>query len=53
MDLGQYQLIDLEQLAAELRKKQQEQQERYRKEYRDRFWSKAQDTPTRPDAPMK
>jgi hypothetical protein len=33
--------------------KQREQQERERKEYRDRFWSKAQNTPTRPNAPLK
>jgi len=44
---------ELERLAADLRKKQQEQEERERKQYRDQFWSKAQDTPTRPDAPLK
>jgi hypothetical protein len=41
---------DLGQSAVELRKKRQEQQEQERKEYRD---LKAQDTPTRPEAPLK
>jgi hypothetical protein len=30
-----------------------EKQAKERKEYRDRFWSKSQDTPTRPDVPLK
>ena len=43
----------LEQLAAELRKKRQEQEQREIKEYRDRFWSEAQNTPSRPPLPLK
>jgi hypothetical protein len=39
--------------AAGIRKKRQEQKEKEPREYRDRFWSKSQDTPTRPDAPLK
>jgi hypothetical protein len=46
-------MTELERLVADLREKQREQQEKERKEYRDRFWSKSQDTPTRPDAPLK
>ena len=43
----------LEQLAVELRKKRQEQERREIKEYRDRFWSEAQNTPTRPPYPAR
>jgi hypothetical protein len=46
-------MIELEQLAVELRKKQREQEAKEIKEYRGRFWSEAQNTPTRPDAPLK
>jgi hypothetical protein len=43
----------LEQLAVELRKKREEQEQKEIKEYRDRFWSEAQNTPTRPSSPLK
>jgi hypothetical protein len=46
-------MTELARLVEELRKKQQDREERERKEYRDRFWSKANDSPTRPDAPLK
>lgn len=46
-------MTDLERLAEKLREERRERQEKERKEYRDRFWSKAQDSPTRPDAPLK
>jgi len=36
-----------------LRKKRQEQEAKEINEYRDRFWREAQNTPTRPVAPLK
>jgi len=44
---------ELEQLEVELRKKRQEQEQREIKEYRDRFWGEAQNTPSRPEQPLK
>ena len=44
---------DLQKIAEELREKQRKQEEQERKQYRDQFWSEAQNTPTRPDAPLK
>jgi hypothetical protein len=44
---------DLEQLAAELRKKRQEQEERERADYLARFYSAANKGPTRPEAPLR
>jgi hypothetical protein len=46
-------MTELEQLAADLRKKRQEQEQREIKAYRDRFWSEGQNTPTRPAQPLK
>jgi hypothetical protein len=44
---------ELAQTINDLRKKRQEQEAKEIKEYRDRFWSEAQNTPTRPPYPLK
>jgi hypothetical protein len=43
----------LEQIAEELREKQRKQEEQDLAAYRHMFWRDANNSPTRPDAPLK